>query len=587
MLVIPATAVTVASFHNIFIRTDVDYMSKHLLGVEYSVIKRLIYPSPSYKSFIINKKNGSPRVIQEPRKPLKDLQVKILAFLETNANPEKPCVHGFTQGRSIVTNAQKHCSPKTRFLLNIDLKNFFPSITFYRVRGLLQKPPFSCSYSVATVLAHICTKTGELPQGAPTSPFISNLICRRLDSDLMELARRHQSTYTRYADDISFSFSVRESSRLPLNICSYDSGVVRLGNELISTVVNHGFNINEAKTRLSNYLRRLEVTGLTINEFPNVKRNFIDRIRGALHAWERYGYDAAQANWESHVQANNDGEYNRKRWTRQRRFKDTPKLERIIWGKLLYLRMVRGSEDTIYSRLASKYNILVARDHGGGLLLPVKKIVTSERDAELATFVISWEGVYRPNNQPEEFCAAEGTAFAFCSARQLITCEHLFRFQTDSGHQVDFNSVHMQEKEIKVHNPFLNTTYTAQLIKLDLDRDVAVLEIIGDTPNIPHFVPKETIMKRNEPGILIGYPNWHPGKPLDQASTQVANLYMRGALNRIEIRELIRKGNSGGPFVDELYRVAGIAQSGATQTQGNNECLTIKELEKWLLLHIN
>jgi len=579
----PAATATFTPFHNILLRTDVDYMSEHLLGVEYSVIKGLIYPSPPYKSFIINKKNGSLRVIQEPRKRLKDLQLKVLAFLETNANPAKPCVHGFTRGRSIVTNARKHCSPKTRFLLNIDLENFFPSITFYRVRGLLQKPPFSCSYSVATVLAHICTKTGALPQGAPTSPFIANLICRRLDSDLMELARRHQSTYTRYADDISFSFSVRESSRLPSNICSYESGVVNLGNELTSTVVHHGFTLNEGKTRLSNRLRRLEVTGLTINEFPNVKRNFIDRIRGALHAWEKFGYDAAQANWEDHLQANKDSEYALKRWHRQRRCKALPKLAKVIWGKLLYLRMVRGLEDTIYSRLASKFNFLAARDLGGSPILPVRKIVKSESDAELATFVISWEGQYRPNNQTDEFCGAEGTAFAFCSARQLITCEHLFRVDTESG-QVHFNSEHMQEKKITVHNPFLNTKYMAQLIKLDLDRDVAVLEIIDETIDIPHFVPRDTPMKRNEPGILIGYPNWHQGKPLDQASTPIANQYIRGALSRIEIRELIRQGNSGGPYVDELYRVAGIAQTGATQTHGNNECLAINEVEKWLSL---
>lgn len=221
MTITPSSSITIAGFHELMMRADVEYMSEHLLGAKYSEIQKLIYPSPKYKSFLINKRNGSPRLIQEPRKHVKELQYKILAFLEKNAKPPKPCVHGFTEGRSIVSNAIKHCRPETRFLLNIDLENFFPSISFYRVRGLFQKIPFSCSFQVATVLAHICTKSGQLPQGAPTSPFIANLVCRRLDADLMELARRHQSTYTRYADDLTFSFSVRNSSRLPASICSF------------------------------------------------------------------------------------------------------------------------------------------------------------------------------------------------------------------------------------------------------------------------------------------------------------------------------------------------------------------------------
>lgn len=572
---------TKAEFHDIMVRIDVEYMSEHLLGTDYSEVKRLIYPTPPYKTFIINKKNGSPRVIQEPRRLLKNLQLKILGFLEQNANQPKPCVHGFTKGRSIVTNARKHCSPKTRFLLNLDLENFFPSITFYRVRGLLQKAPFSCTYPVATVLAHICTKAGELPQGAPTSPFIANLICRRLDADLMEVARRHQGTYTRYADDISFSFSVREASRLPINICSYDSGAVYIGNELISTIVHHGFSINETKTRLSNRLRRLEVTGLTINEFPNVKRQFIDKIRGAIHAWERYGYEAAQANWKANLEESTVAGLDQKRWQRQRRIKDVPQLSNVLWGKLLYLKMVRGAEDAIYSRLASKYNILGARDLGDVSILPVKKIVKSEADAEQATFVITWTGQYRPDSNTDEFCGAEGTAFAFGMAGQLITCEHVFRVKTTKG-QVHFSSEDMQDKEIHVHNPALNTTYTSRLLRFDLDRDIAVLEVTGGISDIPHFVARDTLMKRNEPGILIGYPNWHAGKPLNQTAASVSNQYVRGALKRVEIGELIRQGNSGGPFVDELFRVAGVAQMGATQTHGNNECLAVDELEKWL-----
>jgi hypothetical protein len=214
------------SSSDLLIRTDVLYMSTNLLGMPYSDLKTLIYPHPSYKSFTIQKRNGAPRLIHEPRQGLKVLQERVLAYLYRNTGPAMPCVHGFTPGRSIVTNAKKHCSQKTQHLLNIDIEDFFPSITFYRVRGLLQQTPFKFSYQVATVLAHLCTFNGTLPQGSPTSPLLANLVCRGLDRDLMNIAKRHRAIYTRYADDITFSFSARRPHGLPANICSFDTGIL-------------------------------------------------------------------------------------------------------------------------------------------------------------------------------------------------------------------------------------------------------------------------------------------------------------------------------------------------------------------------
>ncbi len=211
----------------------------------------------------------------------------------------KSCVHGFSKERSIVTNARKHCSVKTTFVLNIDLENFFPSITFFRVRGLFQSKPFNFSYNFSTVLAHLCCHNGKLPQGAPTSPILANLICRSLDKELMSLAYRNRATYTRYCDDITFSFSVKNFNKLPGGICSFDGSTTVLGTELQAIIEKNGFNVNAKKTRLSSSMHRMEVTGLTINKFPNVKRDFVDRIRGALHSWEKFGYPAAEDVWQS------------------------------------------------------------------------------------------------------------------------------------------------------------------------------------------------------------------------------------------------------------------------------------------------
>lgn len=579
------------SLHDALLRSDVEYMSTNLLGMPYSEVQKIIYPCPPYKVFVITKRSGAPRLIQEPRHRLKQLQLKVLAFLEEHSGRPKPCVHGFTRNRSIVTNARKHCSRQTQHLLNIDLKDFFPSIGFFRVRGVLQKRPFACSHSVATVLAHLCTHRNELPQGAPTSPMLANLVCRRFDSDLMDLARRHRSTYTRYADDLTFSFSVRDVSRLPENICVFESGGLTIGHELLSIIERNNFRINPSKSRLSTRLHRLEVTGITINEFPNVKRVFIDRIRGALHAWEKHGYDAAHTEWERRVTEGKAAIYEKRPWKRQRRTRKIPELINVLWGRLLYVRMVRGADDVIYTRLAERYNALCAQEHthDGGLSfsrLPIESIVRNTLDAERAVLVVSWLGDYQPVGAVESAAVGgQGTAFPYQSNNCLVTCDHVLRWQglvNETNVSTDCTSVDVHGANLEVISPALGLRWPVKVVHRDLDRDLAILEFIGPPPNIRHFVGLDAPIKRNETGYLIGYPNWNAGRVANQVNAVVVNRFPRRALQRLELSTTIRQGNSGGPFVDDLFRVAGVAQEGATQVSGNDECLSVDELDEWI-----
>lgn len=263
-----------AALQDLLRRTNVNAFSSAFLGAPYAAVQGVLYPTPPYKSFLLAKRSGGVRVVREPRKRLKLLQLKALEELKRRAGRPKPCAHGFIEGRSIVTNARKHLERKPHFVLNLDLEGFFPSINFIRVRDVLRKSPFDFSREVATVLAQMCVVNNELPQGAPTSPFLSNEVCRGLDRDLMALARRHRATYTRYADDITFSFSTPNATSLPGNICAFDGIVVTLGQELVSTITSHSFAIQRTKTRMSIRRRRMEVTGVVINEFPNVKRDF-------------------------------------------------------------------------------------------------------------------------------------------------------------------------------------------------------------------------------------------------------------------------------------------------------------------------
>ena len=306
-----------------------------LLEVDHS---RLIYhlyivpESKRYITFEVPKKSGGARRISAPATALKIIQQKLNQVLQ-QVYESKASVHGFVHGKSIVTNAQMH--RKKRFVFNIDLKDFFPSINFGRVRGMFMAVPYELDPAVATVLAQICCFNNQLPQGAPTSPIASNMICAKMDSQLLRLAQRHRCIYTRYADDITFSTSM---PTFPVALArAAPSGQVEVGVELAQIISENGFEINPRKVRLQTRYQRQGVTGLTVNEFPNVKREFIRQIRAMLHAWERFELEAAEE------------VFLRKYYKKHRNpDKDPPSFAQIVKGKIEFLRMVRGTDDSFY-----------------------------------------------------------------------------------------------------------------------------------------------------------------------------------------------------------------------------------------------
>jgi RNA-directed DNA polymerase len=153
---------------------------------------------PTYHVFLIPKASGGRRRIASPPPIIAAFQRKLLSCMSACVVTLAP-VHGFAPDRSVVTNAKAHLS--TNLLLNIDFLDFFPTFHFGRVRGVFRSKPFSFPNKVSTVLAQTCCFNAALPQGAPTSPLIANLICRGLDRDLARLARNHGCSYSRYADD--------------------------------------------------------------------------------------------------------------------------------------------------------------------------------------------------------------------------------------------------------------------------------------------------------------------------------------------------------------------------------------------------
>jgi len=179
-----------AGFFGLSSRPDIS----SLLDVDYPRLMYHLYVLPRdsrYKEFTIPKKSGGVRSITAPVTPLKIIQRKLNQVLQAVYRP-RFSVHGFARKKSVSTNALEHS--RQRYVFNIDLKDFFPSINFGRVRGLFMSEPFNLCPEVATTLAQICCYDGKLPQGAPTSPVISNMICSRMYGALQQLAKNIDAT---------------------------------------------------------------------------------------------------------------------------------------------------------------------------------------------------------------------------------------------------------------------------------------------------------------------------------------------------------------------------------------------------------
>jgi RNA-directed DNA polymerase len=325
-----------------------------LLDVEHSHLVYYLYRMPNdkkYISFEIPKTSGGKRIITSPTNSLKILQRKLKQVLEAVYTPKK-CVHGFVKGHSIRTNAIRH--KRQHFVLNLDLKEFFPSINFGRVRGMFIAKPYNLEPNVATILSQLCCFNNELPQGAPTSPIIANMLCAKLDSQLQKLARDNRCYYTRFADDLTFSTSLAE---IPKNIAFWDGNEWRIGQGLLNIISQNGFEVQFSKFRVQNEDQRQQVTGITVNDFPNVNRKYVRQIRAMLHDWEVNGYEIAEEN-----------HFKTRKFVHRNPESGSPEFRKILEGKISFLRMVRqfgNEEDPIHARFIDKYNFLLERDELG------------------------------------------------------------------------------------------------------------------------------------------------------------------------------------------------------------------------------
>jgi hypothetical protein len=279
-----------------------------LIGVEPSTLSYVLYhidTSKKYTEFFIPKKSGGERKISSPQKTLKFVQKKLADFLQRcyeEAYDTPPLIekkeikvnkqedrkrsnyiisHGFQKGMSILTNAENHVNK--RYVFNIDLENFFPSFNSARVYAFFSKNKhFKCTSKTAAYITQIATFNNELPQGAPTSPVISNLIMHSLDVRLLNLAKRYKCFYTRYADDLTFSTNL--SSFPPQLAVKSDKGEWNTGEKLKNEIEKAGFKVNLSKIRLQEKNSRQEVTGIVVNKTINTQKNYYRLARALCHS---------------------------------------------------------------------------------------------------------------------------------------------------------------------------------------------------------------------------------------------------------------------------------------------------------------
>jgi len=511
-----------------------------LLGVDVATLTYFAYArGKRYKTFTLPKKRGGVRTISAPVKGLVQIQRKLLIELE-KFYPKPTFVQGFVKGGSIRKNAELHLNK--RILLNIDLSDFFPSITAPRIIGLLKSKPFNCTKEVASVIAGLACNNGTLPQGAPTSPILSNMICLRMDRQLFALSRRHGVTYSRYADDLSFS---TKQMRLPNSIVdkTLSNTEVVLGEQLRQIIRDNWFDVNPLKTRLSYGTKPKFVTGIKVNHYPNLTRKYVRQIRAMIHAWKRWGPDKAQADFSKLYRGSGRS------------------FVKVVEGKLAHLKNVKGPDDLTFARLYNDFADLEAK---GRPQLPIDAI-----EQLLSKVFVICSGMQ------------QGTGFILDN-RWLISCDHVIdgeRAEYFNHNDFDRSS----RKTIDTNTRLRSSVDKYDVIAIPLNPSDSYIK--GKSLELAPAVEDVTIGKQYK---VLGFPNYSSGSTPHMITVEVNGFRPdKNDIRNAYVNSRLRGGLSGSPVLNEKYQVVGIVQRGADSPDENdntvgNTFLPIQELRKVL-----
>jgi RNA-directed DNA polymerase len=256
-------------------KVPVIYNTTHLaalVGYKKEYLKKAVVYNPKfYRQFEISKRNGKPRTISEPLPSLKEIQTWILKEI-LNQVPVSPFAKAYRKNITILENVRHH--KKQDKILSIDIKDFFTSIKSKSVQSVFE----SLGYSqlISNLLSKLCTKDEVLPQGAPTSPALSNIYFYFADQEISHLCLQQEIRYTRYADDLNFSGNFDE---------------LALFSQISVILKKHDFELNETKTKLMKPGNRQVITGIVVNEYPQIPFFQRNKLRQEMHYIKLFGLE--------------------------------------------------------------------------------------------------------------------------------------------------------------------------------------------------------------------------------------------------------------------------------------------------------
>lgn len=314
-------------FKRVFCSLNSERELAHLLKTDQRHL-HILAASPRYRTFEVPKKNGGKRTIEDPYTELKTIMSRLNMYLQSVYYFERSrAAYGFILGvrndddrRNVLTNARKHIGRD--YLMNIDLKNFFHTVTKEQVIAIFESKPFNFKRNLPVLLAELCTYNGRLPMGAPTSPTLSNLACRKLDEVLVQFAENMLWVYTRYADDMSFSSKQ-----------AFDSQKI---NSVRKIIQDQGFQVNEQKLKLYGVNDEKMVTGLVLTDKKvQLAKDYLPVLYAEIGRLK-----------EIYAAQNEQGRLNTK-WVEE--------LKQQVRGRLNFAGFVMGKQQQIYIELKDAY----------------------------------------------------------------------------------------------------------------------------------------------------------------------------------------------------------------------------------------
>ena len=516
-------------FYQLNSRMDVS----NLLEIDDKSLRYFLYaikPEKAYNVFKIKKKKGSFRTICAPTRELKAIQKKLAYILDLIYEP-KICAYGFIKNKNIVDNALNHT--KRKLLLNIDLKDFFTQIHFGRVRGMLIKPPYSLGVEAATVIAQISCYQKVLPQGSPASPVLTNMICKPFDNQMMNFCKKHGTQYTRYADDITLSTF---QDRFPVTICNNNPNDIKIGNGLNKIINSNGFIVNENKVFLNSRRTRQEVTGLVVNQFPNIKRERIRELRSILHHCENNLYETARSyikkGFCKNVSINNKAD------NKDCQDEICAWFKLVLKGKVSYIKQVKGTHSMTFYHFAKKLNTIYEEE-----IFNLSEFANLFEKIDNSVFVLISE------DNPEEY--TQGTGF-FINDYGLMTSFHVTKNENFFKGYKHTNYPNSHELIISKELNELNSDETIDYALYNYQSDICNGFDIGDSSNL----------KIGQKVVIIGYPNYEASNtPYVQTCHITSKKTLFGA-PFCTVSGRIVHGASGGAVLNEREEVIGLIKGG-------------------------